>query len=395
MLSERTDVLIVGAGPTGLALAIALQQAGVDYQIIDAREGPENTSRAAVVHAHTLEVLERIGVARPLEDRGLRLSRFAVRDRDGLLLGIDFGDLPSTYNALLMVPQSSTESVLKERLEALGGRVFRGVAADEALRKELGCAVKVRTAAGERRITARYVIGADGMHSVIRRAAGVAFEGASYEESFVLADVRMDWPLRVTEVSLYFSPAGLMVVAPLPDGTFRIVATLEEAPETVRVEHVQRIVDERGPVAGAKISQVAWGSRFRLHHRLAQAYRRGPFLLMGDAAHVHSPAGGQGMNTGLIDAVVLGEALARVTRGGEPEALLDEYARLRRPAAADVLALAGRLTKLATMKPSWQRGPRNLLLRLLNHSPRFRKQLALGLSGIARRENSVLPRRPV
>ena len=133
----------------------------------------------------------------------------------------------------------------------------------------------------------------------------------------MLADVEMDWPLGRDEVSLFFSPAGLVVVAPLPGGTFRIVATLEGAPEHPDVADVQAIVDARGPAAvRAQVRSVVWGSRFRVHHRLAKAYRRGRLLLMGDAAHVHSPAGGQGMNTGLVDAVVLGRSSPRWFRGG-------------------------------------------------------------------------------
>ncbi len=139
------------------------------------------------------------------------------------------------------------------------------------------------------------------------RRPNLRFEGTAYGQSFVLADVRMEWPLGQTEVSLCFSPAGLVVVAPLPDGSFRIVATMDEAPETPSLADIQKLLDERGPQASrARIKHVVWSSRFRVHHRLASSYRDGRILLMGDAAHVHSPAGGQGMNTGLVDAVVLG-----------------------------------------------------------------------------------------
>jgi 2-polyprenyl-6-methoxyphenol hydroxylase-like FAD-dependent oxidoreductase len=131
-----------------------------------------------------------------------------------------------------------------------------------------------------------------------------------------------------------------------------------------------------------------------VHHRLAQTYRRGPFLLMGDAAHVHSPAGGQGMNTGLVDAIVLGEALTRVVRDGAPDTVLDDYARTRRPAAAQVLALASRLTRVATVRSVALRRLRNLVLRVLNRVPAFKRMLALGFSGIARRRFSVLRAAP-
>jgi 2-polyprenyl-6-methoxyphenol hydroxylase-like FAD-dependent oxidoreductase len=392
MLPLQTDVLIVGAGPTGLALACALQQAGVAHVLIDAAEEGQQNSRAAVVHAHTLEMLEAIGVAGPLSARGLELSRFTIRERGKALLDVAFDRLPSVFQHILMVPQSTTEAVLAARLGELGGEIHRGVAALGAARVEGGAEVRVRAAGGEQIIRARYVVGADGMHSAVREAAGIAFQGEAYGESFALADVRMDWPLGRDEVSLLFSPEGLVVVAPLPDGSFRIVATIEDAPEQPDVAAIQRLLDARGPKGGGiLVREVLWGSRFRVHHRLAQNYRQGPFLLMGDAAHVHSPAGGQGMNTGLVDAIVLGEALKRVVRDGERDRLLDDYAMLRRPAAAQVLGLASRLTRMATLRAAPARMIRNLVLRLLNRVPPFRRRLSLALSGLARRELAVLP----
>jgi 2-polyprenyl-6-methoxyphenol hydroxylase-like FAD-dependent oxidoreductase len=392
MLPVKTDVLIVGAGPTGLALACALQKAGVDHLLIDERAHGANTSRAAVVHAHTLEALEAIGVAEPLSAQGRALSSFTVRDRDRPLLGIHFGDLPSPFRHILMVPQSTTERVLEERLTALGGRLHRGVTALDASLDGDDAIVRLKSIGETRSIRARFIVGADGMHSMVRQAAGIPFEGEAYGASFVLADVRMDWPLGAGEVSLFFSAAGLAVIAPLPDGAFRVVATLENAPERPGVEHVQQLLDTRGPTfAPCRVQQVIWSSRFRVHHRLARQYRSGPFLLMGDAAHVHSPAGGQGMNTGLADAVLLGEALKQVLCEGQSTAVLDAYARLRRPAAQQVLALADRLTRMATIRYAPLRFMRNLMLRALNHLAPFKRAVALNLSGIARRQFSQLP----
>jgi 2-polyprenyl-6-methoxyphenol hydroxylase-like FAD-dependent oxidoreductase len=392
MLPHRTDVLVVGAGPTGLALAAALQQAGVDHVVIDKLEVGHNMSRAAVVHAHTLEALDRIGVAASLRAEGLPLQTFTVRDRDRALLQVGFEALPSHYRDILMVPQNVTEAVLHDRLLELGGCVHAGVTAIRAKARKDGALVTVATKAGEHSLQARYVVGGDGMHSIVRSAAKIGFDGTTYGESFMLADVEMDWPLGAAEVSLFFSPSGLVVVAPLPGGTFRIVATIDEAPETPTLTDVQRLLDARGPAKRpAAVKTVLWGSRFRVHHRLASSYRAGPFLLMGDAAHVHSPAGGQGMNTGLVDAIVLGEALARAVRNKEPDTILDAYADVRRPAARQVLALATRLTRIATVRAPALRILRNSMLRLLNHLPPLKRALALGLSGLSRRKLSILP----
>lgn len=392
MLPSETDVLIVGAGPTGLALANSLQRAGVDHLLVDALEAGLNTSRAGVIHPHTLEMLGLIDMTTPLEAEGTQVTRFVIRDRDQTLLNLDFSKIPSAFQHMLLVPQSTTERVMADRLSDRGGAIHRGIRATVMTADAHGAVVSLDTPQGHRDIRARYVVGADGMHSVVRTAAGIAFEGAAYGESFVLADVWLDWPLPVDEVSLFFSPAGLVVVAPLPDGSFRVVSTMEDAPAEPTVADIQALLDARGPTRNpARVTGLTWSSRFRVHHRLAKTYRNGPFLLMGDAAHVHSPAGGQGMNAGLVDAIVLGEALTRVIKGGEAETVLDDYARTRRPAAEAVLTLASRLTNVATVHAGWKRRLRNMVLRMLNRFPPFKRTLTRQLSGIARRKMSVLP----
>ena len=391
MLRTETQVLIVGAGPTGLALAARLSKAGVDHILVDALDGAQNTSRAAVVHAHTLEMLEAIDVVDAMEAQALPVSHFTVRERGAALLDVIFDALPSRFRHLLMIPQTATEALLAARLTELGGAVHRGVAALGATADADGATVRVRTKTGEQNIHARFVVAADGMHSVIRPAAAIGFDGDTSGESFVLADVRMDWPFGAREVSMFFSPAGLVVVAPLPDGSYRVVATLDDAPEKPGIADIQKLLDARGPTQSVRVTEIGWASRFRVHHRLAATYRKGPFLLMGDAAHVHSPAGGQGMNAGLVDAMVLGAALTRVVRDREPETVLDDYAHTRRPAAADVLALAGRLTRAATVRSVPLRRLRNLVLRVLDRIPALKHKLAMGLSGLGRAQYSVLP----
>src|ERR1043165_914963 len=280
MLPTETDVLIVGAGPTGLALAATLQQAGIAHVLIDKLAEGQNTSRAAVVHAHTLDMLDRIGVAEALIARGLKIPAFSIRDRDRALINLQFGSLASAHAYVLMVPQDVTEAVLGERLAGLGGTVHRGHAATMVSQSHDGVRVTVASPAGEHTIRARYVVGGDGMHSLVREAAGIAFEGARYEESFVLDDVHMDWALK-DEVSLFFSEAGLVVVAPLPGGACRVVATLAHAPERPQVADIQALIDARGPQAQpGKVKDVIWSSRFRVHHRLAASYRNERVFVM-------------------------------------------------------------------------------------------------------------------
>ncbi len=376
-----TDVLVVGAGPTGLTLAAALAARGLKPLVIDRQPTGANTSRAAVIHARTLEVLEPLGVAEQLVALGVKASRFTIRDRDRVLVPISFTRLPTRYPYTLMISQAVTEQVLLRRLEALGGRVMRPQTLAEFRQDADG--VDAVLADGTL-VRARLLVGCDGMHSAVRESAGIGFQGGSYAESFLLADVRLSGYTAADEVVLYFSPRGMAVVAPLPEGMHRVVAPVEDAPERPDARFVQALLDERGPVASpVRVEgEPAWGSRFRVHHRIADRYRAGRVVLAGDAAHVHSPAGGQGMNMGILDAVRLADAL-QAALAGRMEAL-DAYASERRPVAEQVVALADRLTRLATVPPAL-RALRNLFLRTVAMLPAVRRTLAWRLSGLVYR----------
>ena len=381
MTLSETDVLVVGAGPVGLTAAIVLMQAGHDVTVVDQQAEGANTSRAAVVHPHTLELLEPFHVTPDLVARGVHTPTFAIRDRDDLLIAVPFNELPTPYPYTLMISQADTEAFLLARLGELGAKVIRP--ATVVAVSQDSDQVTATFADGDR-IRARYLVGADGMHSTVRAQADIAFVGSTYEESFLLADVHLTGGVPRDEVTLYFSPAGLVVVAPLPDGTHRIVATVDDAPPQPNVAVIQGLLDERGPQARPIIAgDVVWGSRFRVHHRIADTFRAQRVLLAGDAAHVHSPAGGQGMNLGIEDAVVAGRLLSRVL-GGESPDILDDYAAQRRRTAEQVVALAGRLTDMATAS-SRRRPIRNRLMRIAGRIPAVRRRLAWRLSGLDRR----------
>lgn len=380
-LPTSTSVLVVGAGPTGLTVAIALALRGHDITVVDDQAAGANTSRAAVVHARTLEALEPLGVSNRLVERGVHAPRFTIRDRDRVLVPVPFGQPPTAYPYTLMISQAETEAVLLQRLTELGGTVVRPATVAGLDQDADGVTV---TFADGAQVRADYVIGADGMHSTVRDQAGIAFEGATYDESFALADVKLSGGVPDDEVILYFSPAGLVVVAPLPDGTHRIVATVDTAPPEPDAAFVQHLLDTRGPAADpVSVEDVVWSSRFRVHHRVADTYRSGRIVLAGDAAHVHSPAGGQGMNAGITDAVVLGSALHSILSGASAT-LLDDYTATRRPVAKQVVALADRLTRLATADRAL-RPLRNIVLGVLGRLPAFRTRLARRLSGLVYR----------
>ena len=383
-LPARTDVAIVGAGPTGLTLACRLAGEGIPFVLLDRLPQGANTSRAAVVHSRTLEVLERLDVTERLQAKGIVVPTFTVRDRDRVLARVPFDWLPTRYPHTLMIPQQSTESILLARLRELGGDVHRPCVMRTLSQRTDHVLLGVEAPDGATHtLTARYVVGADGMHSGVREAAGIGFSGGSYEESFVLADVHMSWPLPDDEVALFFSPQGLVVVAPLPEGRHRIVATCDPAPETPDADFVQALLDTRGPVVNCgRVGDVVWSSRFRLHHRVADRYRAGRVFVAGDAAHVHSPAGGQGMNTGIQDAMCLADALADVIAGRTGDSRLDAYETVRRHVAQRVVGFTDRMTRVATLHTPRRRRVRNAVLSRVAGIPAVRRRIAMTLSGL-------------
>lgn len=380
MIPKQAEVVVVGAGPVGLAVAVGLRLHGHDVVVVDQQAAGANTSRACVIHPRTLEVLEQLGVTKRIVDLGLELEDFAIRAGDRKLIPVGFADLPTDYPFVTMIPQPITEQVLLERLEELGGSVLRPYAATGLTQTADGAEVTLDS--GDV-IKAQYVVAADGMNSTIRELAGLKMPGNTLQISCSLVDIRVDGGLPVDEVALYFASAGLLVVAPLPDGSFRLVAEMHDAPEHPDLAYAQRLLADRGPrKAHPKITEVVWGSRFRIHERVADAYRAGRVLLAGDAAHTHSPAGGQGMNLGLRDAVTLADALSTALAGDDSN--LDAYATSCRAEAVRVIGLAHRLTRLANV-PRAIRPLRNAVLTLVGRVSKTQNGLAKQLAGFPNR----------
>jgi 2-polyprenyl-6-methoxyphenol hydroxylase-like FAD-dependent oxidoreductase len=373
---SQVDVLIVGAGPTGLTLALALAQRGVKFAIVDALPEAQNTSRAAVIHAGTLEALNQLGLAQPLIEAGIKVHNFRIRERSKVLLRADFNSLNSDFRFALMIPQDETEALITAQLAALGHEVKRPEKVVELERQNSGVTA---TTENGMVIHAAFVVGADGENSMVRDAAQISFPGETYG-SFMLADVHMDWPISKDEVTLFFSQGGTLVVAPMSRDRYRVVAQLDTAPTDPSCEDVQAVIDARGPANGAIVRKVLWGSRFRVHHKLADRFHEGRIVLMGDAAHVHSPAGGQGMNLGLRDAIALAEALSLSLKNGDMKPL-DTYALTRRAAAADILQMTDRLTLVATLKHRPLRVLRNILIGTASRFAFVRSKLARTLAG--------------
>jgi 2-polyprenyl-6-methoxyphenol hydroxylase-like FAD-dependent oxidoreductase len=359
-MTERTEVLIVGAGPTGLTAAVRLAQLGIPHVVLDARDGPTETSNAALVHASTIELLAELGIGDELVAAGRRIDHIIMVDRGRPLVRLGFGGLPTRYPFALGVPQNITEALLLKRLADLGGEVRRGRRVELAT-----CGVD-----------ARYVIGADGSHSTIRESAGIAFRGATYESSFVLADIALH--TEFDEATINLSPDGVTVLAQLPSGTYRVVATVAEAPPTPDRSFIEDLLRRRGIPAQTQEEPV-WSSRFRIHHRVADRFRTGSIFLAGDAAHVHSPAAGQGMNTGIADAFDLATRLA----AGRPSAL-DGYEAQRRVAALEVVRFTDRMTRMAMLRNPIARTARRLVLGTAGRSATVQRRIGMWVSGLER-----------
>jgi 2-polyprenyl-6-methoxyphenol hydroxylase-like FAD-dependent oxidoreductase len=380
MQAFTTSVAIIGAGPAGLATATRLAQQGIDFLIIDQLPEAQNTSRAAVIHAATLTALSVLGLTEPLLRQGIRVPHFRVRDRDTILLPVSFSGLRSSTPFALMIPQDETEAIMLRRLEELGHNVMRPLVLEAVQRRQTGATLSCHGPMGSVEISCRYVVGADGEHSTVRHEAGIDFPGDTYG-SFLLADVKMAWPLPRDEVTLFFSGEGTLVVAPMSGERFRVVAQKPGAPAQPTIADVQAVIDGRGPGNGSMVQELLWGSRFQVHHKLADRFFDDPIVLLGDAAHVHSPAGGQGMNLGLRDAVALSHALGEAVRSGSERALID-YSHSRRSAARRMLSITDRLTKVATARSPLVRWLRNRLIQALSTMPLMRKRAALLLAGL-------------
>lgn len=388
-----TQVLIVGAGPTGLTLACDLLRRGVRVRLIDQALEPATTSRAIAVHSRTLEVFEGLGVAEALVARGNRLHDVNAYAHGQRIVRVSFDELDSPYPFVLALSQAETEALLRGRLKDLGGAIERGLTLTGLTQDEGGVtATLARAGGGELAARARFVVGCDGAHSATRKAMGLPFSGDAFEERFLLADVRLEWGLPDDELHVFFSEDGPLVVAPMPDDRKRVIASLPpedggegDAGAAPTLAQVQALLDERGPAgaSGAKASDLGWTSRFTIHERLVPEYRRGRVLLAGDAAHVHSPVGGQGMNTGIQDAVNLAWKLALVAQGRAADRLLDSYHLERRAVAEGVVRATGMATQVATLRNPVARGLRDGLAAVLGSFEVVQRRAARQASGVA------------
>ena len=358
--ATEVDVLVVGAGPTGLTMAAELAAQGLGCRIIDKTPVRSERSRALVVHARSLELLQKMGVADELVARGRRTIKATPFVGGRPAANVEFGDIgvdDTPYPFLLFVSQAETERVLEERLEGLGVKVERPVELLTFMQDAEGASAWLRHGEDhEETVRARYIVGADGAHSAVRKTLGLSFEGAPYPQDFVLADTEIDWAGDDDRLYFFLSQKGLLAVFPLGrPSTYRLITTRTEEPSPdagdPTLEELQRLAMELSPLP-MTLRDPNWLARFRLHHRGVDSYRAGRAFVAGDAAHIHSPVGGQGMNTGIQDAYNLAWKLAMVIEGRAPDSFLDSYHEERHPIGQRLLRTTDRMfSVVATRHP--------------------------------------------
>jgi len=372
MTIKPIDVLVVGAGPAGLTMAIELTRRGVNARVVDASSGPNTETRALGVQARTLELFEKLGVADTAIAKGLQVSRFNVLSENHRILRLDLSGLDSAYPFLLMLPQNETEAILAARLAELGGTIERQVELVNFTQHPDEVEAELRHADGTMEQTrAGWLIGADGAHSTVRRQLGLMFEGDSFEESFAVADLSIDWSLPYDELFAFLNRGDFMAYFPMRGRRHRVAVAYarRHIPDgEVTREELQKAVGRCGP-PGARIIEIEQARRFHINQRHVEQNAAGRVFLVGDAAHIHSVVGAQGMNTGIQDAINLGWKLALVVHGQAPRKLLDTYAAERGPVARRLVKGTRRITRMTLLhNPIATAARRNIAPRVLGRS---------------------------
>ena len=393
---DTCDVVVVGAGPTGLMLAAELALGGAEVRLLEERIDIPNITRAFAVHARTLELLDARGMADELLTRGAPV--YEIAPPGGVTLNLR--ELPGRFGMLLIVPQSGTEHVLQARVDDLGVPVVRG--AELVALTQDGDGVTVECADGNT-VRAKYVVGCDGAHSTVRQLVGIDFTGKQYETHILLADVHLTRAPQETLTGVT-NERGAVLMIPFGDGWFRAIAwdrLREQAPlrEPVTIEEIR---DSFNRIAGDDfgMTDMRWSSRFLSERKQAERYRAGRVFIAGDAAHVHSPLGGQGMNTGIGDAMNLGWKLAEAVRGSAPTWLLDSYEGERLPVGAAVLRLTDAFNQLVLGRSRAQRLIRAIAIGTITRVPAGRRfmggqlsQLGIGYPRASRGDHRMVGRR--
>ena len=400
-----TDLLIIGAGPTGLTAAAEAVRHGLSVRIVDANERRSTHSKALVLHSRSLEVFTDMGFADHVLQSGQEFRALNIYAEGKQLTRIDFRTIEwqdAIYPFWLSIPQSETERLLEEHLARLGVQVERLIRLtdltqlDDRVQATLTSINNSGEMIQEEVVTVPWLIGCDGARSTTRKLCKIAFEGTAEDEVFILGDVQIDWGEPEDEGQNFMSSDGILLVVPLPQPRqYRVIAHMPEhaegeAPE-ITLAILQSLMDQRTGMK-SDLHDLAWSSSFSVKHLVAASHRQGRVFLAGDAAHIHSPVGGQGLNTGIQDAYNLLWKLALVHQGHGDEQLLDSYAVERHEVAEATIKKVSFATNLVTMKNPISRTLRNQLAAILVNTDVVQNRLGrdVGMLDISYRNSSIV-----
>jgi 2-polyprenyl-6-methoxyphenol hydroxylase-like FAD-dependent oxidoreductase len=385
----KIDVLIVGAGPVGLTMAAELARYGMSVRIVEKAAQRTDKSKALVIWSRTLELMDRMGCADPFVSAGYKVTTATIIAGGKQIGLVTLDGIPSPYPYALTLPQSETERLLGEHLSGLGVYIERSVEMTRFADAGDHVVSTVRYAdGGEESIESSWLIGCDGAHSVVRHQLGLEFHGDTQVSDWILADVHLDGEHRPKGIEVHWHSDGVLAIFPITEERFRVIADSGTAKGSAprpdpTLEEVQGVLDRRGS-GGVTVSAPVWLAAFRINERKVMQYGVGRVFLAGDAAHIHSPAGGQGMNTGMQDAVNLAWKLALVCRGEGAEApLLGSYSPERSMVGDEVLKGTGIATAVALLRGGVQQSIRNHAAALLFGLSAVRSEIVNTMSEIS------------
>lgn len=388
MTAREIPVLVVGAGPTGLVMAHELARRGVNFRIIDKHASPLELTKAAALHARTLEIFDELGVADRILAEGQQVDHLFLRTKYRDRIHLDFTGLKDArFNHMVDIPQHKTEHILIERLAERGVSIDREVKLVDLRQHPDGVEATLKHADGTEKVCrAAWLVGCDGSKSTVRNLVGLQFQGEDYTDPWVLCDARVEWPLPRNEMTFSSSEEGIYGVFPLPgENRYRLAYTqnFDERGQPVEpsIEDAQRSMRRTGIKGRVLSADQFWV--FSLDHRQAKRYRKGRVFLVGDAAHVHTPFGGQGMNLGISDAYNLGWKLALVVKGQAEERLLDSYEAERYPIGKNVVRTTHIGATAMLMRKGGKTYLRDVAMTAGNASAAFRRGMTHNLSQFA------------
>ncbi len=390
--SVDVDVLIVGAGPVGLLLANECARRSLRWRLVEEHSSQSEHSKALAIFPRTLEILDMAGIVTPFLEKANRVTRVAVMTRDRALAHMQFKPDETPYSFVAMVPQDVTERLLLEELRHKGGDVEYETKFVSAEQDGRGVNVTLDRRGESAGLKASIVVGCDGAHSAVRHQLHLPFEGAEYHGSFLLADIETKTTLSADELQLCPSEFGPVAIFPISATRRRVVATIDtlegDAPS---LDLVRRILAQRAPSA-IEALDLHWSSYFRIHHRQVARLSEGRIFIAGDAAHIHSPFGGQGMNIGLHDAWNLVWKLDLFLKGHGNQQLLDSYNSERLPVIKNVIETTDLLTKVMGTPNKLAQGLRDAVIPIVSRLAPFQHAFVQRLSelGIVYRGSPII-----